>query len=63
MASEFGTATYWSADDPSKEVVVTVVAENEQHGCGWDDMVYLGKVKGHIRSDNKASRNLGAWNT
>ena len=40
-----GTKTYRTPDGRSVEV--TCVSDTEDHGCRWDDVVFVGKVLAH----------------
>ena len=43
------------SDKSGKQVVVTCVSRTVDHGCGWDDIVSVGKVYKYLKSHTASS--------
>lgn len=49
MAARAGSCFYRVWDKPTQSVEITIVCDSDQHGCGWDDMRYVGQVCEYVR--------------
>jgi hypothetical protein len=50
-AHQYGTSIYKSHANPDIEMTVTLVTVTKDASCyGWDDVVYVGEICGHVRN-------------